>query len=95
MDLKRRNSDPATQSESSGGMNAKQAIPPQHSPSADLLEWKGTTMFTIAGHSFRKVGRFTKEDRCFYCSQPMDAFITQGHKCSGKWNEIGSNYVSA
>ncbi|XP_014286728.1 unconventional myosin-IXa isoform X1 [Halyomorpha halys] len=82
MDLKRRNSDPATQSESSGGTNTKQVTPPQHSPSADLLEWKGTTMFTIAGHSFRKVGRFTKEDRCFYCSQPMDAFITQGHKCS-------------
>lgn len=55
------------------------------SPSYDLLEWKGTTMFTIAGHRFRKVTRFSKEDRCTYCSKPMDAFVTQGHKCSGSF----------
>ncbi|XP_024085498.1 unconventional myosin-IXa-like isoform X2 [Cimex lectularius] len=79
LDLKRRNSDPAAQSEATGEVKH---TPPQHSPSADLLEWKGTTMFTIAGHSFRKINRFTKDDRCSSCNHPMDAFFTQGHKCS-------------
>lgn len=55
----------------------------QYSPSADLLEWKGTTMFSIAGHKFRKLSRFSKEDRCAFCNDAMDAFLTQGHKCSG------------
>ncbi|KAL1117615.1 hypothetical protein AAG570_003930 [Ranatra chinensis] len=61
---------------------ASQPPPSQYSPSYDLLEWKGTTMFTIAGHHFRKVDRFAKEDRCVSCLNPMDAFLTQGHKCT-------------
>ncbi|KAJ1522409.1 hypothetical protein ONE63_002697 [Megalurothrips usitatus] len=73
LDLKRRNSDPANQIASPQGP-AK--------PSEYQLEWKGTTMFTIANHSFRKQTRFAKEDRCAFCSTPMDAFVTQGFKCS-------------
>lgn len=41
-------------------------------------------MFTIAGHRFRKLGSFTSKDKCTYCNKLMDAFLTQGHKCSGK-----------
>lgn len=40
-------------------------------------------MFTIGGHRFRKVSRFSKQDRCVFCEKSMDAFVTQGHKCSG------------
>ncbi|KAL0271654.1 UNVERIFIED_CONTAM: hypothetical protein PYX00_008678 [Menopon gallinae] len=50
--------------------------------SNDVLEWKGRTMFTIGGHRFRKVSRFSKQDRCVFCEKSMDAFVTQGHKCS-------------
>nr|CAD7402270.1 unnamed protein product [Timema cristinae] len=71
LDLKRRNSDPATMK-----------LVPEPDKASDLLEWKGSTMFTIAGHRFRKITRFTKDDRCVYCDQPMDAIVTQGHKCS-------------
>ncbi len=93
IDLKRRNSDPATQVlnkvESSRPAEAvitnPRKPPVSHSPSYELLIWKGTTMFTIAGHRFRKISRFSKEDRCTYCSNPMDAVVTQGHKCSGNF----------
>lgn len=94
IDLKRRNSDPATQvidvrdeeTVSTESAPVHQRKPPvTHSPSYELLMWKGTTMFTIAGHRFRKINRFSKEDRCTYCSKPMDAVVTQGHKCSGKY----------
>ncbi|XP_075221620.1 unconventional myosin-IXa-like isoform X2 [Lycorma delicatula] len=90
LELKRRNSDPAAAVQptpSPMSLPPVKSIPAPNtntplSPSYDLLEWKGTTMFTIAGHRFRKVTRFSKEDRCLYCSKPMDAFVTQGHKCS-------------
>lgn len=93
LDLKRRNSDPATQvvDVREDMRTGAEAVPSNqrkpnitHSPSFELLTWKGTTMFTIAGHRFRKISRFSKEDRCMHCSKPMDAFVTQGHKCSGK-----------
>ncbi|VVC45493.1 Ubiquitin-related domain,Myosin head, motor domain,Rho GTPase-activating protein domain,P-loop [Cinara cedri] len=76
-ELKRRNSDGST-------THAGKAEEPKltYSPSFELLEWKGTTMFTIAGHRFRKLGRFTPQDKCTYCNKLMDAFLTQGHKCS-------------
>ncbi|KAK3911746.1 Unconventional myosin-IXa [Frankliniella fusca] len=76
LDLKRRNSDPANQ------IGLPQTPPKTQHQSSDILEWKGTTMFTIANHSFRKQTRFAKEDRCAFCSTPMDAFVTQGFKCS-------------
>lgn len=91
LDLKRRNSDPATQINDvneemllKGSATIQRKPPVMHSPSSELLTWKGTTIFTLAGHTFRKVSRFSKEDRCMYCSKPMDAFVTQGHKCSGE-----------
>ncbi|XP_071450412.1 unconventional myosin-IXb-like isoform X2 [Hetaerina americana] len=49
--------------------------------SSQEIEWKGT-MFKLAGHSFRKIARFSKEDKCDFCSKSMDAFVTQGHKCT-------------
>ncbi|XP_050523768.1 unconventional myosin-IXAa-like isoform X3 [Daktulosphaira vitifoliae] len=76
-ELKRRNSDGST------AHNIRTEEPKlTYSPSFELLEWKGTTMFTIAGHRFRKLGRFTPQDKCSYCNKLMDAFLTQGHKCS-------------
>lgn len=84
LDLRRRNSDPATKigsiTETPGG--------PEHSPHAklapgtDRLEWTSRTSFTIAGHRFNKVSRFKEDDRCVYCHEEMDAFVTQGHKCA-------------
>lgn len=82
LDLKRRNSDPATKC----GMLIRDQ-PAGEDVSAklsDMLEWKRTATFTIAGHRFRKVARFSKEDRCVSCDKPMDAFMPQGYKCSGK-----------
>ncbi|XP_069697284.1 unconventional myosin-IXb-like isoform X10 [Periplaneta americana] len=79
LELKRRNSDPATKcgtliTEQPSGVETPAKV-------SDVLEWKGS-MFTIAGHRFRKVTRFSKEDRCVSCDKSMDAFVTQGHKCS-------------
>ncbi|XP_054286933.1 unconventional myosin-IXa-like isoform X1 [Macrosteles quadrilineatus] len=79
LDLKRRNSDPANRLPPPPA--PPPPLPPLPSPDLGLLEWKGTSMFTIAGHNFCKEGRFSKEDRCAYCDKPMDAFLTQGHKC--------------
>ncbi|XP_023707934.1 unconventional myosin-IXa isoform X6 [Cryptotermes secundus] len=80
LELKRRNSDPATKCGTLiTGQPAGADTPAKVS---DVLEWKGNTMFTIAGHRFRKVARFSKEDRCVSCDKSMDAFVTQGHKCS-------------
>lgn len=79
-ELKRRNSDGST---THTGKTEESKL--TYSPSFELLEWKGTTMFTIAGHRFRKLGRFTPQDKCTYCNKLMDAFLTQGHKCSGKF----------
>ncbi|XP_003241546.1 unconventional myosin-IXa isoform X1 [Acyrthosiphon pisum] len=76
-ELKRRNSDGST---THSGKSDEPKL--TYSPSFELLEWKGTTMFTIAGHRFRKLGRFTPQDKCTYCNKLMDAFLTQGHKCS-------------
>jgi len=80
-ELKRRNSDGST---THSGKSDEPKL--TYSPSFELLEWKGTTMFTIAGHRFRKLGRFTPQDKCTYCNKLMDAFLTQGHKCSGNFN---------
>ncbi|XP_063242383.1 unconventional myosin-IXAa-like isoform X2 [Bacillus rossius redtenbacheri] len=75
LDLRRRNSDPAAP-------KLLDQSPGEKAADLHLLEWKGSTMFTIAGHRFRKLNRFAKEDRCSYCDRPMDAVVTQGHKCS-------------
>lgn len=82
LELKRRNSDPATKCGTL--ITGQPAGADTRTKVSDVLEWKGNTMFTIAGHRFRKVTRFSKEDRCVSCDKSMDAFVTQGHKCSGK-----------
>ncbi|XP_049939192.1 unconventional myosin-IXa-like [Schistocerca serialis cubense] len=76
LELRRRNSDPASRPAICVGDGS-----PSVSKASDALEWKGN-LFTIAGHTFRKVTKFSKEDRCVYCSEPMIAIVTQGHKCT-------------
>lgn len=84
LDLRRRNSDPATKI----GSIVEQPGGPEHSPQAkvapetDKLVWKGHTTFTFAGHRFNKVQRFSKDDNCVYCKKQMDAFVAQGYKCA-------------
>lgn len=80
LELKRRNSDPTTKC----GVLIRDHPSGEAAKVSDMLEWKGTATFTIAGHRFRKVARFSKEDRCVSCDKPMDAFVPQGYKCSGK-----------
>ncbi|KYN41236.1 Myosin-IXa [Trachymyrmex septentrionalis] len=64
-----------TDSSSTGSNDLKLA------PGMNLLEWKGNNLFTLAGHRFRKVARFAKDDVCVCCHEKMDAFVTQGYKC--------------
>ncbi|XP_025992443.1 unconventional myosin-IXa isoform X4 [Solenopsis invicta] len=84
LELRRRNSDPATKisglSEDKMGHDAS-SNDLKLAPGMNLLEWKGTNVFTLAGHRFRKVARFAKDDVCVCCHEKMDAFVTQGYKC--------------
>ncbi|XP_078052595.1 unconventional myosin-IXb isoform X2 [Augochlora pura] len=84
LELRRRNSDPATKisglSEDKPGMDTR-SNDLKLAPGMDLLEWKGNGLFTLAGHRFRKVERFAKDDVCVCCHKKMDAFVTQGYKC--------------
>ncbi|XP_044740758.1 unconventional myosin-IXa-like [Chrysoperla carnea] len=77
LELRRRNSDPATK------ISGDPSNPAKLTP-GDYIEWKTPTLFTIAGHRFvldLKVVRFSKDDRCGYCGEEMDALVTQGFKC--------------
>ncbi|XP_070163242.1 unconventional myosin-IXa isoform X4 [Polyergus mexicanus] len=83
-ELRRRNSDPATKI--SGLIEDKMGVDTSPNdlklaPGMNLLEWKGNNLFTLAGHRFRKVARFAKDDVCVCCHEKMDAFVTQGYKC--------------
>ncbi|XP_012232804.1 unconventional myosin-IXb-like isoform X2 [Linepithema humile] len=84
LELRRRNSDPATKI---SGLNEDKIgtdTSPNDlklAPGMNLLEWKGNNLFTLAGHRFRKVARFAKDDVCVCCHEKMDAFVTQGYKC--------------
>ncbi|KAL6441451.1 hypothetical protein ACFW04_003569 [Cataglyphis niger] len=83
-ELRRRNSDPATKI--SGLSEDKMVVDTSPNdlklaPGMNLLEWKGNNLFTLAGHRFRKVARFAKDDVCVCCHEKMDAFVTQGYKC--------------
>ncbi|XP_013140302.1 PREDICTED: unconventional myosin-IXa-like [Papilio polytes] len=49
--------------------------------STDYIGQTGNGLFRIAGHRFRKGTRFSKDDKCVYCHQAIDAFITQGQRC--------------
>ena len=83
LELRRRNSDPATKvsglDEKSGQDTSPNDL--KLAPGMNLLEWKGNNLFTLAGHRFRKVARFAKDDVCVCCHEKMDAFVTQGYKC--------------
>ncbi|XP_020292131.1 unconventional myosin-IXb-like isoform X2 [Pseudomyrmex gracilis] len=84
LELRRRNSDPATKisglSEDKSGTDTN-PNDLKLAPGMNLLEWKGNNLFTLAGHRFRKVARFAKDDVCVCCHEKMDAFVTQGYKC--------------
>ncbi|XP_059490432.1 unconventional myosin-IXa-like isoform X2 [Neocloeon triangulifer] len=45
------------------------------------IEWHGS-IFKIAGHTFRKTIKLSKDDCCAFCGIGIDAFHTQGYKCS-------------
>lgn len=80
LELRRRNSDPATKV----GLDDKVAAdtsPSDFKHASESIEWKGN-YFTLAGHRFRKVARFSKDDVCVCCHAKMDAFVTQGYKCN-------------
>ncbi|XP_026741081.1 unconventional myosin-IXa-like isoform X3 [Trichoplusia ni] len=68
--LRRRNSDPAP--------GDTRPLDPR---STDFIGQTGNGLFRIAGHRFRKGSRFAKGDKCVYCHQAIDAFITQGQRC--------------
>ncbi|XP_031335127.1 unconventional myosin-IXa-like isoform X2 [Photinus pyralis] len=83
LDLRRRNSDPATKiSLIIGHPSNIEGSPLGKSSPGTELEWKSDNTFTMAGHSFSKIKKLIKEDRCAFCNEQMDAFITQGHKCA-------------
>lgn len=67
--LRRRNSDPAT---------CETRIPDPKHP--DYIG-HANGLFRIAGHRFRKGTRFAKGDKCVYCHEAIDAFVTQGQRC--------------
>ncbi|XP_037292347.1 unconventional myosin-IXa isoform X2 [Manduca sexta] len=68
--LRRRNSDPAP--------GEPRGADPR---STDYIGQTGNGLFRIAGHRFRKGTRFAKGDKCVYCLQAIDAFVTQGQRC--------------
>ncbi|XP_046748909.1 unconventional myosin-IXAa-like isoform X5 [Diprion similis] len=85
LELHRRNSDPATKV---SGLSVDKSLGADTSPN-DLklppglgeMEWKRNQLF-FAGHRFRKVARYSKDDVCICCNEKMDAFVTQGFKCA-------------
>ncbi|XP_063983147.1 unconventional myosin-IXa-like isoform X2 [Diachasmimorpha longicaudata] len=82
LELRRRNSDPATKVSGLDEKSSDSSNDLKLAPGMNLLEWKSNNLFTLAGHRFRKIARFTKEDVCVCCHEKMDAFVTQGYKCN-------------
>ncbi|XP_051155155.1 unconventional myosin-IXa-like isoform X1 [Leptopilina boulardi] len=78
-ELRRRNSDPATKISVLDDKTTDTS--PDFKHASESIEWKGN-YFTLAGHRFRKVARFSKDDVCVCCHAKMDAFVTQGYKCN-------------
>ncbi|KAJ8929131.1 hypothetical protein NQ314_018216 [Rhamnusium bicolor] len=79
LDLRRRNSDPATKatiSEQPGGPDASPAI------KSNEYKWGDVNTLSLAGHTFRKIPRISKDDSCTFCKEKLDAFLTPGYKCS-------------
>lgn len=80
LDLRRRNSDPATKasvvSELPSGVS-----PQSKTQSQDDFKWQKNS-FSIAGHVFRKIHRLQKDDLCAFCNGKVDIFLTHVYKCS-------------
>ncbi|XP_056644973.1 unconventional myosin-IXAa-like isoform X2 [Diorhabda sublineata] len=78
LDLRRRNSDPATKaviSDNPAGLDA--------SPSIKTNDYKyDVNALSIAGHTFRKIPRISKDDLCMSCNAAIDAFYAPGYKCT-------------
>lgn len=78
LDLRRRNSDPATKvllNEHSSSIETSPAI-----KSND--KWGDINTLSLAGHTFRKISRISKDDCCSFCKEKLDMFYTQGYKCT-------------
>ncbi|KAH0999523.1 hypothetical protein HUJ04_001394, partial [Dendroctonus ponderosae] len=76
LDLRRRNSDPATKVLINDSGN-------ETSPAIKSNDkWSDFNNLDLAGHSLRKINRVSKDDVCSFCKQKLDMFITQGYKCT-------------
>ncbi|KAL1505209.1 hypothetical protein ABEB36_004823 [Hypothenemus hampei] len=76
LDLRRRNSDPATKVliNEHSGIESSPALKNQE-------KWSDYNSLDLAGHSFRKISRI-KDEACSFCNKKLDMFITQGYKCT-------------
>jgi hypothetical protein len=82
LDLRRRNSDPATKA-SLVSEHPTGGSPQSKITSQDDFKWqKNTSTFSIAGHVFRKIQRLPKDDLCTFCNEKVDIFLTHVYKCS-------------
>ncbi|XP_060525524.1 unconventional myosin-IXa-like isoform X2 [Cylas formicarius] len=78
IDLRRRNSDPATKvliNEHPSGLDISPVM-------KSMDKWSDINTLSLAGHTFRKISRISKDDTCSFCKQKLDMFITQGYKCT-------------
>ncbi|XP_076251183.1 unconventional myosin-IXb-like isoform X1 [Rhynchophorus ferrugineus] len=78
LDLRRRNSDPAT----------KILVKDHNSIDVSPAVKKGweelTTLSSIcvAGHNLRKISRLSRDGYCCFCKEKVDLFVAQGYKCT-------------
>ncbi|XP_030757921.1 unconventional myosin-IXa-like isoform X2 [Sitophilus oryzae] len=79
LDLRRRNSDPATKVllKDHNSIDASPAV-----KNSDKWSDLNTSIFQVAGHSLRKINRLTRDGLCGFCKMKIDLFITQGYKCT-------------
>ncbi|XP_018320013.1 unconventional myosin-IXa isoform X2 [Agrilus planipennis] len=79
LDLKRRNSDPATKVTLEHHHGDAQQT---QSKTNNELEWKNDNTFMMAGHCFSKAKKTNKDEVCAFCNEATDLFYMQGHKCA-------------
>ncbi|KAG5896314.1 hypothetical protein JTB14_030518 [Gonioctena quinquepunctata] len=78
LDLRRRNSDPATKAIICDQPSALDA-----SPAVKANDYKyDVNVLAIAGHSFKKIPRISKDDMCLFCNTKLVEFILPGYKCT-------------
>lgn len=84
LDLRRRNSDPATKgSLVSDHPTGVESSPQVKASSQDDFKWqKNSITFSIAGHVFRKIHKLQNDDLCTFCNGKLDIFLTHIYKCS-------------